>query len=372
MNAFWAWVLTLMVVPMAALAQDFETLVEQALDAPVELNVQELALTKAFEQIAEQTGVSVRISDDVLALLPYGANTKVNAEMRGISLRQGLDELTGALGLCFVVIDRGLEVLPRPALQRIGRRATWSELDLLNQLAHTNVSADPAALDRLEQQIQFRIEGVNQPWSKLRPALGRVGAGSLDDVLTVACDGLDWVWHPEDKVLVVLTKTQQLERQLEQVVALRESHQPLVQVLQAIGDQIGAPVRLEPAVVAQLPVQITEDFSLYVENKTARQVLDLIAGTAGLAYHLDADQVLFTLPGQAAAMTTKPTSTRQRMRSDPYVGKFILPGADGVQIELLIRESDLDPEVNALRLRYLERANQAIKDALSTEFKASP
>jgi hypothetical protein len=162
----------------------------------------------------------------------------------------------------------------------------------------------------------------------------------------------------------VIPKTEQIRRQLEWPVSIRSSHKKLIDVVQTIGREVGVTVRTEPGVISALPLQTRENFSLYVENKTALEAIELVAATAGLGYRVDPDAVVFYHPG-ATADQTRLKADRPRAGSNAYVGKIALPpGPDGAQVEIFIRESDLSPETNRLRQKYIQRADQAIREAL--------
>lgn len=344
-----------------ATADDLEPLVEAALDQPVELDIQDTPLAEAFETVARETGVVVTVAPATFDLLPYGADTKVNARMQNIPLRQGLRHLAAPLGLRFEVRARGIDILPTAALTRIGRRATWDELDTLAWLTSLDFMANRSAGDQLSKRIQFRVGDVDG-WPPLQRAVERVGAGPGDQVLTLAADSLDWIWYPQGKRIVVLTKSAQIERQLDGLVSIRQSHRKLIAVVQSVGRQVHLTVRADPGAIASLPIQTRDNFSLHVENKTAREALEAVAASSGLGYRVEPDGVVFFHPGQAVPSAN--TGTSRARSADPYVGKISVTGPDGVVIELLLHESDLSEETNRLREKYLEQADEIIRQAL--------
>ncbi|MHC4235484.1 MAG: hypothetical protein ACYSUQ_10250 [Planctomycetota bacterium] len=351
-----------LLVASAAAGEDLQTLIEEALDQPVQLEIQDMPLDRAFETIATETGVVLTTAAEALDLLPYGANTEVTARMKNISLREGLSRLTVPLGLRFEVRDRGIEVLPTPALVRIGRRAKWDELDTLAWLHGLEFSKDRPPVDELGERLQFRV-GEIDGWPPLRKAVQRVGAGPGDQVLTLACDSLDWTWYPDGGRIAVLPLVDQIRRQLSRVVSIRESHRKLIDVLQVIARQAGVPIRADPSVIASLHVQLRDSFSLYVANTTAAEAFEVVTATTGLGYRIEPDGVVFHHPDKPAPSGAAQPVT-QPPRPDPYVGKIKVEALDGVVIELLLHESDLSPETNRLREKYLERADEIIKAAL--------
>ena len=344
-----------------AAADDLEPLVEAALDQPVELNIQDTPLAEAFETVARETGVVVTVAPATFDLLPYGSDTKVNARMQNIPLRQGLMHLAAPLGLRFEVRGRGIDILPTAALLRIGRRATWDELDTLAWLSSLDFMADGSAAEQLAKRIQFRVGDVDG-WPPLQRAVERVGAGPGDQVLTLAADSLDWTWYPQGNRIVVLTQSAQVERQLDGRVSIRQSHRKLIDVVQSIGRQVHLTIRADPGAIASLPIQTRDNFALHAENKTAREALEAVAASSGLGYRVEPDGVVFFHPGQTAPSAN--TGASRARSADPYVGKISVNSPDGVVIELLLHESDLSEETNRLREKYLEQADEIIRQAL--------
>jgi len=91
-------------------------------------------LERAFAILEEQTGVPIRIGSRALELLPHGAGTEVQATMHDVTLRAGIESLLAPVGMSFAVHNGGIDVVPTEALVRIGRRATWHELETLRDL----------------------------------------------------------------------------------------------------------------------------------------------------------------------------------------------------------------------------------------------
>lgn len=342
---------------------DMRAIVEQVLDSPVELKLENVPINRAFDVIADSTAVRINMPPDVMALLPYGSDTRVNVELRNVTLRDGLEQLFAPLGMDFDVTDRGVDVLPGPGLARLGRSAKWSELGTIQWLESTPLT-DGVALELLHQRIQFRVPDPD-PWPMLAGAIKKVGAGSAAELLEVAADSLGWTWYPWDEHIVVLPWAEQAKRQLDRLITVRKTHRPLVEVLQTVGREVGVPVRLAPGAAESLPPEVRSTFTLLAENVTASEALEQIAATSGLSYRIDEGGVVFEQPSAAREQDrTRPGGAVRRTR-DAYVAKITVPDPSGIyQIELLVRESDLSPEVNALRQQMLDEANDVIEKAL--------
>jgi len=326
--------------------------IAQALDKPIELSVENQPLPDVLRAISRRAGVPVHAAEDVLALLPYGAQTRVSATFKAVSLREGLRRLLGPIGMGFEVRGGRIELTASGPLLRIGRPATWQELATLERLAGEPWSAKLAEA----LPLQFQVPGEEDPKARLLAQAGRVGAGRADEVLEAACRALGWTWYPWEGRIVVLRQEDQAARALERRVSLRFEHRPLTEVLLALGARAGLVVRMQPGAIAALPRQTRESFSLLVDNTSIRQALELIAGVTGLRYAVEPGAIVIGLP-QAA--------TRPVYRRDPFVGKITIPSKSGrYQFDLLIRESDLPPEVNELRKRKVREAVEAMKREL--------
>ncbi len=355
--------LWLSAVAATAFQTDLQPLIEQVLDEPIELTVENAPLADFFSQISDKTGVSIVMSDEAYGLLPYGRATQVSATLGNVTLRDGLGQILGRLGMACVVTPTGLDVVPTPGLHRLGRRAAWSELESLQWLSATEFVDHEESLAALRKRLQFHVTEAD-PWEQLESEIRKVGAGSGVDVLEAACDALGWSWYVWDKQIVVVSLTEQMKRQLDAMISVRMSNRPLTEVLRSVGRQAGILIRLGEGVADALPVQTRRNFSLLADNVSAVEALEEIAGLTGLTYRVDAEGVVFELPSGFM------DGARPARSADPFVGKICVPDPGGnFQIELVVRESDLSPEVNEMRKQVLKDADEIIRKAL-TEYQA--
>ena len=335
-------------------------LIEQALDQTMQFKIEDAPLREALAALTENTGVVISAAPEVLDLLPYGSDTQVSVILANLSLREGFARFLQPLGMTFKVTADGVVVLPQPALERIGRRATWAELDGLAFVRETDWTTLARKPEALRTRLQFRVD-VEDPWSLLGAATARVGAGPGDQVLSLACKSLGWTWCPEGERIVVLSLQDQVRRRLERSVAIRCTHRPLVEVWRQLARKARVPIGHEPGVLASLPIQTRENFSLLAEGITVGETLEQIAAATGLGYRIDADAVVFYHPGAAAAQPTH-TGRTKAARRDPYVAKMSLPAGPGeVQVEILIRESELSPEAVQARRELVRQADEILR-----------
>jgi len=351
-------------------AANQRVLIEQALDEPTRIELADVKLGEAFAMVTEQTGVEVVMTPEVMSLIPHGPETKVNATIENIPLRQGLIDLVAPLGMTFVVLDDYVEIIPTAPLLRLGRPATWAELDLLGKLRDSKPGAMDADLQTLRECLQFQVR-ARDPWDTLAAEIRTTGAGSGDEVLSVACDKLGWTWSIDGERIFVLSIEQQFRRQLRWPIRLRINDRPLPDVIRQVGMYSGVPVRLEPGTLQSLPERVREHFALNVNDLSAEEALDMIASYTGLGYLIDHSGVLFYRtdgPGSPAGDPPKQpegfgTPTPQTGGQDRYVGKITVQIEDGKTVEWLIRESELPEDLKLRRQQDLRDAFDALRDA---------
>ena len=352
-----------MVVPAAGASQlDRRGLIEQALDEPARITLENVRLGDAVEKLAEQTGVRIFMPPEVMDFAPYGADTVVQRiEIQNISLRQGLTELLAPLGMTFYVARDHIAVEPVDALRCLGRAPTWNELDLLAELSAMQPGVNEQDRERLRGRVQFRVP-VADGWAALAAAMGSVGAGPGDEVLSLACAKLGWGWCLADRQIIVSSGAHQIRRRLEQPISLRMNYRPLIEVLQEVGRAAGIRIHPEPGALQSLPLQVQKSFSLLVADTPAEQVLEKLAAETGLGYLIEPDGVLFfkvdetSLSAEGDARAAAATGA-----GDPYVAKIVMPLGDGRSVEWLIRRSELPSDLRRMRAEDLQDAFEAIR-----------
>ncbi len=355
---------------------DIEARILQALDQPTDLNVQDIPIRQALDKLGTETGIPIQLAPGCLSLLPYGSQTKLTATIQKRPLRESLTALLRPLGLEFVPTARAVTIQPTPPLERIGRRATWEELATLEKLSSQPMT--PELFSSLRLQFQDGGGDAVTNGTRLAQAVSAVGHGVAAQVLERACDACEWTWYPEGPFVVILSKTRQVERQLNRRVSVKYVQTLLPEALADLASRAGVLVRFDPGVLSSLPPQAGERFSLSMENATVRQALEVIAGETGLRYVVEPDGVRMTRPGGPAATTpaggmgpaqveAAAQATVAALRSNSIVGQLTFPLPDGSSYTLFIRESDLPPEVNALRQAKITKTVNQIRQKLHSE-----
>jgi hypothetical protein len=330
---------------------DWPTLIQQALDQPTDLEIADQPIADALAYVGQRTGVTIDIAPAVVEMLPYGAQTTVSATIRGTPLREGLAALLRPIGLQFAIRGSRIQAEPVAALARLGRRATWEELELLDQLASNNWWGGVA------EQLRITIEGellsTDDAFGALRDRAAKVGAGTALDAVENACGAMHWVWVPRGRQVVVMSATDFHRDRLGATDSFRYVGVPLANVLVDLTQRAGVPLRLEPGVLADLPTQTLNAFTLQAENIPYEQALELIAGATALAYTVGDEGVWLYRPEGVAAVSAGARSGS----ADPYVMKITMPaGPDGTTYEILVRQSELPHELLNIRKQRIDDA----------------
>jgi hypothetical protein len=340
----------------ATKSQDLRNILTQALDQPTDLVVKDQTLEAAFSQISDQTGIRVEIAPAAVDLLPYGRDTRVSVTVKGYPLRQGLRQLITPIGMTFEILDDKVLVRATPVLTRIGRRATWEELTLIDQLSNKPFDSAMSSLS-----IQYQVATTNNPQAELLAKAKNAGRGSATEVLDIATRTLGWTWYPWDRQIVVLTLEQQAMRMLDKRYTFRYRQRNLGEILVELSNWAGLPIELAPGTLDKLPSQTRDSFSLVAENYSIRQALELICGNTGLEYRIKDGAI--SLAAGASLQGGQPSGFSQ---SDPYVGKIVIPGKNGgYNFEFFLRESDLPPDLNRLRKEKIKNAVDTMRKELA-------
>jgi len=343
--------------PTAAGDEDWQTLIQQALDQNTDLIIEEQPIAEALAYIGQKTGVSIEIDPQVIDLLPYGRQTAVSATIRNISLRDGLAGFLRPIGLNCVVQANRLRAVPVPALLRVGRRVTWEELKVLAELGSRPWSSELSA--GLRTVFEGELLREPDPAGRLHERALRVGAGNGLTVLEAACESLGWVWYPDGERVIVTGAVDFGRKRLAHVASFNLREMPLASVLTELGREAGLLVRFEPGSLAALPAGVRERCTLCAQNISYEQAFELIAGASGLVYEVRGDGVWLT--GASPGAGGEPP--RPAAGGDPYLMKISVPSADdGCTIEWLVRQSELPPEVIELRQQQIAEVIARLTD----------
>jgi hypothetical protein len=349
----------LLVLLPGAVAQTQSTsaLINQALDQPVKIQL-DTVLPEAMASIGRTTGVRLEAAPAVWELLPWGQQTNINARIENQSLRQALDIITRKLGLVYVLRDEAIELQPMPALQRLGRRATVDELQVLDVVTVTplNLKAERPTVKQVVDALDARLAErksefavVYSPGNKVRSekVLSVPRNVTLAEALELVARETDLTWFPFGKGLQVVPKEEQVRMQLQRKVSLRFPGVDIAQVLAELSEQAGLPFEMEPGAVQRVPPEF-RSIHLVLDNSPLSQALETISGFTGLGHVVTSRGVYFwNQSGEAAA-------TR-----DPIIGAITIEGS-GVQ--LFLRQSEVPADLR----EFLKARSQKELEKLRT------
>lgn len=329
-----------------------KALIARALTEPTQITLEHIRLADAICKITEQTGVRIVMTPEAMRYVPQGAETVIErVNIANVPLREGLERLFSPLGMRFELADDHVRIVPKDALLCLGRAPTWIELETLQQLSTMQPGLKVNDLDKLQGRIQFQVNAPDA-WGTLSQAMQNVGAGLGDDVLSLATNQLGWTWCLADDHIVVGTFERMLRQRMKQPISIRMTNRPFIEVIQAVGDSINTPIRVEPGAIAAMPVQKQKNYSIDATNMRTEQVLDGIAANTGLGYLLSPEGIFFYNP------QTSPVNTQTAVpsgASDPYIGKITIEIGEGRTFEWLIRKSELPDDLKQVRERDIQQ-----------------
>ncbi len=336
--------------------------VGRSLDKPIaELILDDLALPKAMDRMAAETGVSISIDPRALDRLPWGAQTRLSRlSLHDTTLREALPDILAPLGMRYEVRDAELRILAGPSLSRLTRRATWDELRLLAELSRTPFT--PEAFDLFE--IQYRITAKVDAPALLLKQLESVGHGNIASVLEPATGSLCWTWLVEEDHIVIITRQAAIARAMARRMTGRYERRHLGEILFELGREADVHVHLKPGTFKQLLPAAVQHYSLFLTNVSIRQALDYIAADTGLAYRIESDGVHV-----GPADNINELSLTKAINADPYIAKLSVPlGLEGYSFEFLVRESELPDDVRTKRREAIARfVDQLRREAATSQ-----
>lgn len=360
------------IASQAIAADQSSALISAQLDKLVKLDLSNTPLPQVLKKIEIETGVPVRVSDDVYATLPWGEQTPITASVAGITLRDALTAISVKLGLRFDLRDEAVELSPVASLRRMGRRATLQELRTLDLLNGTKLVAHPDGwtIGTLTQAIDAGLLAIDQQLiaSKQPPAhlvlevrsTQAVDAAkspvlvprdaTLADALDALAQQSKLTWYPWGDGVVVLPKRDVIAAKLDRAVSLRYDGTDIVQVFIDLGKQSGVDLSIEPGAIQR----VTPEFRIIrmsVESASVRQALESLQAYTGLGYVVTDEGIYIWNQSSNPASVTR--------------GRVVATIAVTPEINALITEDQLSPEARRALNERRDRAIAAIEAALT-------
>jgi len=162
----------------------------------------------------------------------------------------------------------------------------------------------------------------------------------------------DLTWYPWGQNLVIVTKEDQVTRQLDRTVTKRYSGANVAQVLTELSDAAGVEFSLEPGAIQRVPPEFRR-ISLILDNARIREALEDIRGVTGMDYVIKSTGIYLWNQNAPAAAAATPAS--------PIFGTLQLDNG----MSIFLRAGDLPPDI----LEYAEHKKQMEYKRLRQQMK---
>jgi hypothetical protein len=379
----------LLLCALAARGADSESEIalQRALDQPLTLTLDGVALSEAFKQIASAAKIPLQVDPACYELLPYGETTRVSVDFKQSRLRDSLDVLLMPLSLQTVIAGKVVMIQPSSALRHIGRRADWEELKLLKELWSSPDLKAPAGgpfslVDAIRGAMEGRKDLIVQIPGEANGLLSQAQQQAMDQVgkqsmpvyraLDTYCQLTGNIWFVEAGPLqggstggkiMIMTPKAWINRQLERPVQITSRvDQPLEAIVSDLANASGIRFVPEPGLYTSAPV-----VRLSSSNSSVRDTLDTLQSVTNIEYEVQDDSILLRM-GAGPGQPNQP-------RVDNIIGKISVPiegDPNGALMDIYIHESDLTPEQNAMRKKRLEQAVKALQKSWEPQPATAP
>ena len=353
-------------VTHAQRAQDTSALINKALDEQTKLDFSKpRPLSEKMKEITTATGVQLEAHPDVWDLLPWGRDTIVGIRIENMTLREALNVITRRLGLVPVLRDEFIEIVPMPALRRLGQRASIQEINALNLLASVplNLNTTTLTIRQLLEAVDAKLEAEKSVQIAIENRIG--DAIPLDRTVSVPrnatlMDALESLtketkatWFPWGRNVVVLTKEYRTRQLLGKniTIPVGRGGMDVLQALLEISRRTGVPFEFQPGVIQNVPLD-ARTIRGVLENAPAQQILEAISASTGLTYTIQNEKVYVATPTQAAAGPR-----------DPIIAMLQLD--NGMQV--MIPTSQVPPELREYLRHKIQQHLTTVREMMEAE-----
>lgn len=314
----------------------------------------------ALTDLGNRAGITISVDEQAIELLPWGRDTKLSdLRIENATLREALEEILGYIGMEYVERDGEIVVRASGPLERMNRRATWEDLELLRRCNTTEYSPEAFASFRLQYRISSKVDAP----ALLSDQLAKAGRGSVAQMLEVAAGSLGWTWFPDKDHLVIMTNQAQIAHRLARRFSYRYSNQPLSHILADLAKRANVALNLEPGMMRKLPPSIAQSSNLVLQQASIRQALEILCAETGLNYSMERDGLSVGLAEDASE-----TSASAAARRSPYVCKISVPSKDGsFAYEFLVRENELPEDIREYRRQIVEATIEKMRSEMAPD-----
>jgi len=354
--------LTMALSTTVSLAQDGQGALMRALDEPFTLTIEDMPILSALERVAEATGLSVHMDEEVLALLPHGEETRVRITARNVKLSKALTAMLDPMGLRWRAEGSHVLVSATEPLRRIGRRPTFTEVEILARLHSETLKPGDSAIRQI--RTLTGIEELQLAWHQIEPSDRATAMAAADrrlpctgaEYLDRLCHGRELTWYVWGTNVMIVNKKTQAMRQLRRITTVEYRSRPLDQVIYDLARKANLKLKMDPGVMNVVAAQTRRDFTLLMDQATIEEALEAISGATGLVFGIEGLALRVS-----AAEGAAPQPAPERKRS-AFVVTMAVTGPDGRDYRVMFRPDDLPDEFVELITRK--------KDALLEEIRA--
>jgi hypothetical protein len=303
----------ILVICATASASETSALINKQLDTQQSLTLN-ATLPEVMQQIGNQTGVRLQADPAVWDLLPWGDQTTINVKIQNHTLREELTAITRRLGLEFELTDEAVEIRPTPPLRRLGRRATVSELQVLDLMASSpaNLPTDRISVAQVLTLVDKRLAELKSPFAVDNRASDATRASTVNiprnatiaEALEAISAQTSATWYPWGDSIVIVPKDEQVRTQLNKVLTARYNGVEVDQVLLELSQRAGVRFVVDPGAYQKIPAA-DRSITLVLDNATIQQALDSISGHTGLAFEVTEAGVRVSCSAEAETRPAK-------------------------------------------------------------------
>ena len=327
------------------LAQDGQGTLMRALDEPFSLTIEDMPITLALERVSQSTGLSIHLDADVLALLPHGEETRVRITARNVKLSKALTAMLDPMCLQWRAEGRHVVVSATETLRRIGRRPTFTEVEILARLHSGNLRRGGSAIKQIRELTG--VEELRFTWHQIEPATRAKAMAAADrrlpctpaEYLDRVCHGRELTWYVWGTDVMVVNERVQAMRQLKRIVSVEYRNRPLDQVIFDLARAADLRLKMDPGVMNVVAAEARRTFALLMDQATIEEALEAISGATGLVFSTER---LALRVSAAEDVTPQPAPERKR---SPFIVSMLIATPDGQQYRVMFRPDDLPPQL---------------------------
>ena len=352
-----------LVVTLIGLSVDYayadKLQLEQKLSKAVSVKLTDVTIAEALENIGQEAGLKIGLSDEAMWRLPQGKATRLSVTLDG-PLAESMAEMLNAFFMRYAVGDEQITIYPRPELEHVLGRPTTKQIELLKRM-YTMVLAVSAGSpgEILKGMISECFHAVILPverYSRLTTAMTRLveglpdGASSPGVTLPQLLDSVGPAWYisgpdfPNQPAQIwSVSESDFREAKLDQIVDISFKDEAAEAIIRRLASWTG----MELFVDKGDPSWLGEKISVDMQNVKLGQALRNVVSTVDGAVTFNVERNKTSVGGPLHAKVPPPPKAAG---SGEYVGKISIPMEGGrYYIEFMLRESDLTDQLKKLR-----------------------